>query len=80
MGTALAVRRRSMRGQTPMIWVGYLMLAVCWSTANFLFFGPAFRSPQWVALEAACIIGGIGLLYASVRWPAPAREREAQLV
>jgi hypothetical protein len=82
MGTALAVHRRSMRGQTPMIWVGYLLLAVCWSTANFLFFGPAFRSPQWVALSAACVLGGIGLLYASVRWPAPsaARRAEAQLV
>lgn len=80
MGTALAVRRRSMRGQTPMIWVGYLLLAVCWSTANALFFGPAFRSPQWLALYAACILGGLGLLYASVRWPSSVREREAHLV
>jgi hypothetical protein len=82
MGVALAVRRRSMRGQTPLIWVGYLLLAVCWSTANFLFFGPAFRSPQWLALYAVCVIGGAGLLYASRRWPAPAEPRatEAQLV
>ncbi len=78
MGTALAVRRRSMYGQTPIIWGGYLLLAVCWSTANFLFFGPAFRSPQWVALYAACILGGLGLLYASIRWPSPAPARRAE--
>ena len=80
MGTALAVRRRSMFGQTPIIWIGYLILAVCWAGANTLWFGDAFRSTQWLLLDACCIIGGIGLLYASVRWPAPAREREAQLV
>jgi hypothetical protein len=80
MGTALAVRRRSMYGQTPIIWIGYLMLVVGWSSANILYFGPAFRAPQWLALHAACLIGGIGLLYASVRWPSKAREREVQLV
>ena len=80
MGTALAVRRRSMFGQTPIIWVGYLILAVCWATANTLWFGDAFRSIQWLLLDACCVLGGIGLLYASVRWPSPVREREAQLV
>lgn len=71
MGTALAVRRRSMRGQTPATWIGYLILVVGWSSANVLYFGPEFRSPQWLALHACCLIGGAGLLYASIRWPAP---------
>jgi hypothetical protein len=81
MGVALAVRRRSMFGQTYIIWIGYLMLVVGWSSANILFFGPAFRAPQWIALHTVCLIGGIGLLYASRRWPARAvPEPQAQLV
>jgi hypothetical protein len=83
MGTALAVRRRSMAGQTPIIWVGYLILVVCWAGANTLWFGEAFRSTQWVLLDLCCLLGGLGLLYASIRWPAPVseqREPAAQLV
>jgi hypothetical protein len=83
MGTALAVRRRSMAGQTPIIWVGYLILVVCWAGANTLWFGDAFRSTQWVLLDLCCLLGGLGLLYASIRWPAPVseqREPAAQLV
>lgn len=72
MGVALAVRRRSMYGQTPLIWVGYLLLVVCWAGANTLWFGPAFRTTQWIALDLCCLAGGIGLLYASIRWPGPA--------
>ena len=84
MGVALGVRRRSMRGQVPAIWAGYLLLVVCWSTANFLWFPDAFREPQWVILHLGSFLGGIGLLYASIRWPgteaeAPVRE-EAQAV
>lgn len=69
MGTAMAVRRRSMRGQTPIIWMGYLLLVVCWASANTIWFGPPFRSVQWIALDVVCLAGGIGLLYASIRWP-----------
>lgn len=69
MGVALAVRRRSMLGQPPAIWAGYLLLVVCWSTANFLWFGDAFREPQWVLLHCGSFFGGLGLLYASIRWP-----------
>jgi hypothetical protein len=73
MGVAMAVRRRSMAGQTPIIWIGYLILVVCWSSANFLWFPDAFRSTQWVLLHSCSFIGGCGLLYASIRWPGPAR-------
>ena len=79
MGVALGVRRRSMAGQTPMIWVGYLILVVCWAGANTLWFGPAFRSPQWIMLDLCCLIGGIGLLYASIRWPGQPREQQPAL-
>jgi hypothetical protein len=69
MGVAMAVRRRSMRGQTPIIWMGYLLLVVCWASANTIWYGPPFRSVQWIALDVSCLIGGLGLLYASIRWP-----------
>jgi len=79
MGVALAVRRRSLAGQTPMIWIGYLILVVCWASANVLWFGDAFRSTQWIALHVSCFLGGLGLLYASIRWPGPARGRDDDL-
>jgi hypothetical protein len=78
MGTALAVRRRSMAGQTPIIWVGYLILVVCWAGANTLWFGSSFRSVQWLSLDACCLIGGVGLLYASIRWPGPTGQRRPE--
>jgi len=77
MGTALAVRRRSMAGQTPLIWIGYLILVVCWASANIIWFGDPFDSFQWIALHSACLVGGLGLLYASIRWPGPAAVAEA---
>jgi hypothetical protein len=79
MGIALAVRRRSMLGQPPGIWIGYLLLVVCWSTANFLWFGDAFREPQWVFLHLGSFVGGCALLYASIRWPGKAHERAAEV-
>jgi hypothetical protein len=36
-----------------------------------------------VLLDLCCLLGGLGLLYASIRWPAPVseqREPAAQLV
>lgn len=72
MATAMAVRRRSMLGQTPLIWVGYLLLVACWGSANILWFGGPFDDLQWIVLHGACFAGGLGLLYASIRWPGPA--------
>jgi predicted neutral ceramidase superfamily lipid hydrolase len=80
MGVALAVRRRSMLGQPPGIWAGFLLLVVCWSTANFLWFPDAFREPQWVMLHIGSFVGGCGLLYASIRWPGKAHEPAAPAV
>ncbi len=79
MGVALAVRRRSMLGQPPGTWWGFLLLVVCWSTANFLWFPDAFRAPQWVMLHLGSFVGGCALLYASYRWPGPRGERLAEV-
>jgi hypothetical protein len=68
-GVALLVRRRSGAGQSRLQWAAYTVMAAAWFSASAIFFGPAFRSWQWIALGLASVLGGLAVLYALGRVP-----------
>jgi len=60
---ALMARRQSAVGQSQLAWLGFLMMPLFYYPATLLL-SPGFRSPLWLALGAATVIGGIvNLLY-----------------
>jgi hypothetical protein len=75
-GAGLLLRRQSRAGQTPMIWWCYAAMAACWYVAQWLWFGPAFRSDEYFALGVTCVLGSIAMAYAVSRMPAYERAPE----
>ena len=59
-GWPLMLRRRTRAGTSPLIWICYTMLVVCWSAALMFFYGKPFASPQYLTLYAvtiaACVV------------------------
>jgi len=55
---ALMARRNSSVGQSRLAWSGFLMMPLFYYPATFIL-SPGFRSPLWIALGAATIIGGV---------------------
>lgn len=49
-GSALMLRRACGRGTSTWMWVSATMIGVPYGLASVLWFGPAFRSPLWIAL------------------------------
>jgi hypothetical protein len=67
---AMMLRRRSSRGQTVLMWVGFGGIGVGYFGASIAYFGPAFRGWEWVTMAIvsvlACVLGG-GLVHADRR-------------
>ncbi|TPG32442.1 hypothetical protein [Mycolicibacterium hodleri] len=55
---ALTLRRRSTRGQSTLMWVGFTVLAIGWFTVTTTYFGPAFQSWQWITTGIFAALGG----------------------
>jgi hypothetical protein len=54
----LVIRRRSVVGQTVLIWAAFTCMAVAWWATVLAFYGPDFRSWQFIAVGVATILGG----------------------
>jgi hypothetical protein len=68
MATPLLLRRRSahgasrsMLGQSRLLWTTSLGLPVGWFLATALYFGDAFRSPEWIALGIVSTVWSLAL-------------------
>lgn len=57
----LAIRRRSLVGQTVLIWGTYTGMAVAWWATVLAFFGPGFRSWQFLCVCVATLLGCGGM-------------------
>lgn len=54
----MMLRRGSSKGQSSLMWFGYMGLAVGYFLATILYFGSAFRSWTWVGLGLISITAG----------------------
>jgi hypothetical protein len=57
-GAVLIIRRRSLVGQTVLIWGAFTCMAVVWWATVLAFYGPDFRSWQFIGVGVATILGG----------------------
>lgn len=55
----MMLRRGSSKGQSSLMWFGYMGLATGYFTATTLYFGEAFRSWTWVGLGCISVFGGV---------------------
>jgi hypothetical protein len=60
---ALTLRRRSTRGQSPLMWVGFVVLSIGWFSLTPIYFGPTFHSWQWLTIGAFSVFGGLAGLW-----------------
>lgn len=89
-GTGLLLRRRSRAGQTVGLWLGYAAMATAWFVAESLWFGPAFRSREYLALAVVCVVSALAnawYVHSLPRYEAdalptapPARDRDLHAV
>ena len=68
-GWYLVSRRKTRAGTSPLIWVCYTMLVVCWSSALALFFGAPFASPEYLTLYAVTIAASVVVTLKVMRLP-----------
>jgi hypothetical protein len=74
-GAALLIRRRSRAGQSPLIWITYTLMAACYFTAELLWFGPPFRSSEFIAMAVVSVAGSAAVAYVVIRMPSVADSR-----
>lgn len=55
----MILKRRSSKGQSSMMWFGYLGLATGYFSATIFYFGDWFQSWQWISLGIVSFIGGV---------------------
>jgi hypothetical protein len=55
---ALTLRRQSLRGQSALMWLGFIVLAAGWFSLTTIYFGPTFQSWQWITLGVFSVLGG----------------------
>lgn len=63
-GVGLLFRRGSALGQTPGMWIAYLVTAVGYFAVSAGWFGPAFHAWQWFGLAALSVLGGVAMTFA----------------
>ncbi len=74
----LISRRGDRAGTSPLIWVCYTLLVMFWSSALWLFYGPPFRSPGYLALYGLALAGSVLVTLKVVSLPpAPAAKKRA---
>lgn len=66
-GMALMLRRGSRKGQSVLMWSGFLAIPLFYWPATAIYLGPYFQSPAWLALGAAAVIWGIANIVL-LRW------------
>jgi hypothetical protein len=60
-GARRTIARGDAKGQSPLLWGAFAAMLACWYTAVYIFFGPAFQTPQQLALPILSIGGGIAM-------------------
>lgn len=55
----MMLRRGSSKGQSSLMWFGYMGLATGYFAATTLYFGDAFRSWSWIGLGVISVFGGV---------------------
>lgn len=58
----LVLKRGNAKGQSLVTWISYVCMQTCWFAGAVTLFGPAFRSPQYLAMATTSIGGGIVLV------------------
>ena len=53
------LKRGDAKGQSVLTWVSYVGMQSCWFAGAITFFGPAFHTPQYLAMAATSVGGGI---------------------
>jgi hypothetical protein len=61
-GPALFLRRRSMRGQSRLMWWCFTAMCVTWWTATSMFLTAGFRSWQYLSAGAFCVAVGATMI------------------
>lgn len=57
----LILKRGHAKGQSVLMWGSYVGMQTCWFAAVILVFGGVFRTPQYLLMAVASILGGIVL-------------------
>jgi hypothetical protein len=60
-GAVLMIRRRSLVVQTVLIWGAFTCMAIVWWATVLAFYGPDFRSWQFICVGVATILGGAAM-------------------
>lgn len=70
LGAALLLRRGSSRGQSATMWWTFTVMTAGFHLITYIWFGPAFQTPYYVAAAAAATLGGVAMtaVVASQRW------------
>lgn len=55
----LILKRGHTKGQSVLMWGSYVGMQTFWFSAAILVFGDAFRTPQYLLMAAASILGGV---------------------
>jgi hypothetical protein len=58
LGIALMLRRGSAVGQSVGMWLAFCTVPIGWFAATTLYYGPMFRTWQWIALGVFSTLGG----------------------
>jgi len=61
------IQRGDSKGQSPLLWLSFSAMLICWYTAVWLFFGPAFKTAPQVLLALLAIGGGLVMARLSSR-------------
>jgi hypothetical protein len=67
---SMILRRRSRAGTSPLIWITYTLMTMCWFAATALWFGKPFGSPLYLAFGTAVILSGAATTRIVLRMPA----------
>lgn len=73
-GLPRMLRRGDAAGQSPITWIAYCMMQICWFTTTMLVFGPAFHQPWYLLLSAGSLVGGAIMAMLAHRWRMPAAQ------
>ncbi|MET0660233.1 MAG: hypothetical protein ABW110_18985 [Steroidobacteraceae bacterium] len=71
---SMILSRRSRAGTSPMIWIAYTLMVLCWFTATALWFGEPFASPLYLAFYAAVTLSAAATAWIVMRMPAAVAE------
>lgn len=64
---SLTSRRGSRAGTSPLIWIAYTLMVICWFSATALWFGEPFAAPLYLAFYAVVILSSAAMAVKVIR-------------